>query len=141
MGRRAGSGEVRYEAISVPEVLSDDESLTLDLSVRCELDVVAPVFTFVIRDAEGSRVLGSDSPVQAPPMDRLEAGQQIEVTWAVPNVLADGTYIVELSITDRARTTVYDWLVDAASFTVQTGKTTPYVVEAPATFRMTAPHA
>ena len=114
--------------VSVPAVLGDERCLTLELEAVAEEDVDEPVYGFLIKSSSGAPVYGTNSILKRLPTESLRKGERVRVTWSVPNVFSDGLHIVVVAIADRHGLAIYDWLEEAATFSVVKEEKTPYLV-------------
>jgi hypothetical protein len=119
---------VRYTSVQVPELLTDQGALVLELEAVAERDVEEVVYGFMISDSSGNHILGTNSMLKRQPCGGLTQGEHVQVRWSVPNVFSDGLHHVELAITDRQGLTIYDSWKEAATFTVVKEEKTPYLV-------------
>ena len=126
--KRWGEGAVRHTKISVPALLTDESTLTLEVEAVAEEDIDEAAYGFVIRNSSGAPVLGTNSILKKRSFGSLRKGERVRVTWSVPNVFSDGLHYVEVVIADRNALVIYDWWEEAASFTVIKEETTPYIV-------------
>ena len=125
---RWGEGDVRYTSVQVPELLTDQGALVLELEAVAERDVEEAVYGFMISDSSGNHIMGTNSMLKRQSCGGLTQGEHVQVRWSVPNVFSDGLHHVELAITDRQGLTIYDSWKEAATFTVVKEEKTPYLV-------------
>jgi len=134
---RWGEGDMRYTRVSVPAVLADESTLALELEAVAEQDVDMPVYGFLIKSSSGAPVYGTNSLLKRLPTGSLRRGDRVRVTWSVPNVFSDGLHQVVVAIADRHGLVIYDWLEEAATFTVVKEEKTPYLVTLDASLKVT----
>jgi ABC-2 type transport system ATP-binding protein len=128
-GNRWGEGGMHYTKVStVPTLLGEERSLTLELEAVAGQDVDEPVYGFVVKNSSGAPVLGTNSFLKSQPTGSLKKGERVRLTWSVPNVFSDGLHHVTVVIVDRQGLVVYDCWEEAASFTVDKEEKTPYIV-------------
>ena len=60
--------------------------------------VEGPNFGFLVRNATGSALLGTNSHIKRQFVDHLDEGQTVTVHWEFENILNDGSYSVEPAI-------------------------------------------
>jgi ABC-2 type transport system ATP-binding protein len=125
---RWGEGHARYEGVRVPELITDQHELVLDLEAVAERDVEEAVYGFVISDSSGTQILGTSSLQKRQECGGLAKGERVRIQWSVPNVFSDGLHYLEVAITDRRGLVVYDSWKQAASFRVLKEESTPYLV-------------
>jgi ABC-2 type transport system ATP-binding protein len=129
-GDRWGDGFIKYTDIALSNhVLKDsDETIILSLSAKAKKIVDVPIFGFVVKDAGGKEVLGTNNSIRKKPIEQVEAGGVVEVTWKIPNIFADGTHTIDVAVSNHDGTVISDWWSDAISFTVVREEKTPYII-------------
>jgi ABC-2 type transport system ATP-binding protein len=124
---RWGDNAAQYKKVDV-EVTKD--TITVTASAVVNKDIEKPVFGFLIRNYGGSGMLGTNSHIKKHRIKKLKAGDTVNLTWTLSNILNDGTYFVEPAIEYGALVTA-DWWEDAAKFVVTQEEKTSYVVSPP----------
>ena len=124
---RWGEGGIRYSSVDA-KLATGEDGLTLALDAVAERDLDEAIFGFVISNASGASILGTNSLVKRQRCDDLLKGECVHVEWSVPNVFSDGRHFVDLSIHDRGGYATYDYWKRATAFTVVKEEQTPYLV-------------
>ena len=103
------------------------------VDIKCELVVDEavdnPVAGFRLRDAQGKDVLGTNTTLEKQKLGFLKPGQRLTVSWRFPDILSDGTYIVDPSVIYADTVTVSDWWDGATAFVVRKEKALPYAID------------
>ena len=73
--QRWGEGDVRYTSVQVPELLTDQGALVLELEAVAERDVEEAVYGFMISDSSGNHILGTNSMLKKQPCGGLTQGR------------------------------------------------------------------
>ncbi len=120
----------------MPEYLTDEAELVVDLEAVAERDVREAVFGFLISNSSGTPILGTNSLVKKQRCGSLVKGERVRVQWSVANVFSDGLHSIDLSIHDSQGFAMYDYWKQAASFTVIKDEKTPYLVTPSTSFNL-----
>lgn len=128
--KRWGDAAAKYsQARLSKDVLKDkDSAFSITLVAKAKKTLANPIFGFAVKDASGRQILGTNNSIKRQSVQALEAGHSIALEWEVPNIFADGTYTIDLAISDHDGTVTNDWWSDALSFTVAKEERTPYIV-------------
>ncbi len=51
--------------------------------------------------------------------DEVEVGGVVDIVWEVPNIFAAGDYSISVACCDQSATRFYDWLNEAATFSIK----------------------
>lgn len=129
-GKRWGDAAAKYSSASLSkDVLKDkDTKFSIDLEAKAKSTLANPIFGFAIKDASGQQILGTNNSIKKQSVESLGAGNSLLLSWEVPNIFSDGTYTIDLAISDHDGTVTNDWWSDALSFTVVKEERTPYIV-------------
>lgn len=112
-------------------VTDADETVTIRCTAEARVSVEDAEIGFLIRNASGFAILGTNTQIKGQRRLRLAAGEKIVVQWDIPNLFNDGLHWFELAIVDKSGLDVCDWWEEAASFTVFRDERTEYVVNPP----------
>jgi hypothetical protein len=63
----------------------------------------------------------------------MKKGQETEINWTIPNMLASGSYSLSVACCDQSATDFYDWFNDAESFDIVKEGFTAGVADPPLT--------
>ncbi len=125
---RWGEGDVRFTEVRVPELVTGPGDIVIEVEAVAHSDVEEAVYGFLISNSSGKALLGTNSNIKKQRCGGLRAGEHVAMRWRVPNVLNDGLHNVDVAVTDRSTTTMYDYWKDAACFTVVKEEKTPFMV-------------
>ena len=106
-----------------------DSLITINHVVAARENFENVVIGFRLRDASGKDVTGTNTKVEGVDIPMLKKGQKITLKWNFPNVLADGSYILDPSVLHEDAITVADWWNEALSFKVKKTRILPYAVD------------
>lgn len=130
--KRWGDDTVKYKDIKVEPKLAvkNEQAITITATAVAHQDVNDPVFGFSIKNQAGQMLLGTNNQIKQQPVKVLKAGESTTVHWSLPNVFADGIYIVDLAA-EHDGGAVGDWWEEAAEFEVINEERTPYTINPP----------
>lgn len=131
---RWGEGDARYAQVVVPEVVTDQAEIEVELEAVALRDVREVVFGFLVSNASGTPILGTNSLVKRQRCGGLSKGEKVKVRWTVPNLFSDGRHTIDISIHDTQGFATYDYWKQAATFTVVKDEKTPYLITPDTTF-------
>jgi len=117
--------KVRVTPTTCDETVKD---LKITVDFEAKEKVHNPVFGFLIKNAGGTEIVGTNNKLQHVMTGTFEPGQKGQIEWSVPNVFNDGEYFVNAAISHEDAVTQHDWWEDAERFTVYKENRTPYVV-------------
>lgn len=107
-----------------------DQAILVKQTIRANEDIDnAIVAGFRIRNAAGQEITGTNSKKEKKELPKLSKGQKLELNWELPNLLSDGKYLVDPSITYLDEITVADWLNGAGGFTINKDRHLPYDID------------
>lgn len=121
----------------------DQKAITLDVSVNATPQTIfvkqiiqaktnlkdSLVAGFRIRDAAGHEITGTNTKKEDKKVPELSKGQKLELNWELPNLLSDGKYIVDPSLTYWDEITVADWWNEATTFVINKDRHLPYSID------------
>ncbi len=125
---RWGNGTIKYTKVAVEQTKGQDSQIIIHTRATANVDVDAPVFGFLVRDAAGRTILGTNTKIVKHELRDMKAGETIDLEWRFDNILSDGKHFVEPSIIQNNGVVVCDWWEEAASFKVYKEERTPYGV-------------
>lgn len=126
--KRWGTGKIRAHRASVKQ---DDKFLTITTAYEAKADVPAPIFGFTIYGPTGKNILEGNTLRQKIKTEDLHKGDEVDITWQVPNIFATGNYEIAVATCDKLAVEYYDWLNEAAKFKVTREGSTAGVVDPP----------
>jgi ABC-2 type transport system ATP-binding protein len=127
---RWGDNTVVIEKVTVnhKKVTEDLKNIDIDITIRAEEAVENPVVGFMVKNQAAQPIFGTNTKIEGTPLGELKAGETKTVTWTIPNVFAKGIHYIDPSVIEESTSRVYDWWEEAASFTAQKDKITPYII-------------
>ncbi|MEU8075753.1 ABC transporter ATP-binding protein [Catellatospora citrea] len=128
--QRWGNKKVTFTDIdlSSTRVTDADDTISITCTAEAKESVEDAVFGFMVKNASGFAILGTNTKIKGQRPMALTEGQKVVVQWEVPNVFNEGLHWLEPAIVHNGGTDVCDWWEEAASFTVVREERTPYVV-------------
>ena len=116
ISKRWGNGDVKITDVSAK--LSGEEVL-VKVKARAYKQVDKVVYGFHVVAQDGSEITAMNNQmIQAPSVEGLKPGQEVDFEWRMLNVFNDGKYSITLTLIDDSATTL-DWLTEAASLTIK----------------------
>jgi ABC-2 type transport system ATP-binding protein len=126
---RWGDGRVTFAAPKVKQQGSGAaEKLVITGRATINADLEHAVFGFGIKNAAGADLLGTNTQIRRHHVGPLAAGATIDITWELPNLLADGAHTLSLTAHDTNGVEVFDWWEEAATFYIRKEERTAYPV-------------
>ncbi len=137
---RWGDGAIVQTSVTVTPEVCDAATADLELTVNftAKKQVQNPVFGFLLKNAVGTHIMGTNNKLKLMASGTFKAGQKDKLVWTIPNVFNDGQYFIDVAISHEDGVTQYDWWEDAASFRVYKEERTPYVINPITTLKLPA---
>ncbi len=132
-GKRWGNKKAVYSNVKA-EFVDDKKNVLLTMKVEVNEDIPDPTHGFMLSNEARQPMLGSNTKIEQVKAKPLKAGQDQEISWKFPNIFNEGTVYVELVLMYNSITEVADWWENAAIFSVNNDKRTPYIVNPPIEF-------
>lgn len=107
----------------------NDKKISFAVNIWASKYCDDPITGFVIKSMSGVALFGSNTMLQNSKLPPLMAGEQISVTWTIPNILADGEYTITLAASYDAGTTMGLWWEDALRFSINKSPKVPYSIQ------------
>lgn len=111
----------------------EKNNLTVDITASASGDSAEPVFGYLIKDAAGNELIGSNTKIKKLKTGNLKEGDTIKLRWKIPNVFNDGIFFLTIAVSHDDGVTQHDWWDNAASFQVFREDKTPYALNPQAT--------
>lgn len=128
IGTRSGTGEaciarvcLHDEQGSLLDTCSTGQPVRLVVDIETHEHIDDLVCGFVIRDRAGNWIYGINSKDHGQPLEQLEPGRHLSLSYSFDLNLGEGTYSVSVALTRSNRSHVeknYDWLDLALVFKV-----------------------
>ncbi len=133
--KRWGNNKIKIENAKVTPASTkeDSEMFTIGYDLRAAEDIERPVAGYLIKNASGTQLMGTNNKLKQQPIDKIEKGSSLAVEWRIPNVFNDGEYSIDIAVSEDNGTTC-DWWEDALSFRVYKEEHAAYLVTPNAQF-------
>lgn len=107
-------------------LLLKGEYFTIKEKIRFHEEIVAPIFTYTIKDKRGTELTGTNTMFESADVPPAKAGDVYEVEFKQKMTLQGGDYLLSMSCTsfEGGVHTVYHRLYDVANITVISNKNT-----------------
>jgi len=130
---RSGTGEVRIQFV---EILNDkkeptqqclfDEWIIVRGHIECFVDCGTPNIGFIVRDKNGTDIIGTNLFVETIYLPPKKAGDLFVVDFKFRNILQNGTYSITFAVSEsdemgRYNIKTYDWVDNAIVFVSDSG--------------------
>jgi len=126
--KRWGNKKISYTNLSInTKILSDQKYLEVTCIAKANEDLEEVIFGFLVKNASGLNLLGINSKIKRQSIKNLKKGDKTKIQWNIPNIFADGTYILDPSIV-LYNGEVCDWWEDALTFDVRKEDHAAYIV-------------
>ena len=123
---RWGDGTAKFTSVRVDGFDSDSEKITIKSTLTGLTNIEGISVGFMLRNIEDKVLFGFNTKEEDVKISHLKKGGAIKVTWTLPNILPNGTFMVDLAAShDGGRTS--EWWRDAARFNVTTTKRTRFI--------------
>ena len=126
---RWGTGDILFigkgERILVN---AEDKTIEIVMSCRAKTNLEGVLAGFIIRDATGKALFGTNAKLLGSKSLRVENAGLLEIKWSFENILSDGLYYFEPALVSDDGTTVYDWWEAARTIRSNRDQHTPYGV-------------
>jgi ABC-2 type transport system ATP-binding protein len=134
--KRWGDHAAKYTKIQVKEVGKDKETLEIIVEAEATKDIDDPVFGFLIKNATGQPLVGTNTRIKQTHIGDLKRGERIRVKWLFPNVFSDGLHFIDIAINHHNGVDVADWWEEATTFTIFKEDRSPYAITPPVTLEI-----
>lgn len=111
---------------NVTNLLLKGESFTIKERIRFHTEILAPIFTYTIKDKKGTDLSGTNTMFEGADIKAVKAGDEYEVSFTQKMTLQGGEYLLSISCTgfEQGEHVVYHRLYDVANITVISNKNT-----------------
>jgi ABC-type uncharacterized transport system ATPase subunit len=133
---RWGEGGASYGRVSVPEVVTTEPSLRVEVEIVADRDIDDLVCGYGISNSGGTVLMGTNTSLKRTQLPRLKSGERLSAAWSIANVFSDGLHYLDLSLHDRQGLRMYDYWKQAAAFTVVRDEKTPFLVTPDSDFKL-----
>lgn len=124
---RWGNGRAVLHSVKIsPERITDPSDIvTLKVSVQAKEPIDSPLISFVVKNADGSRLFGANN-LSSSKIQHLDAGDKLELEFKFQNLLSDGSYTVDVSVAEQDGITFTDCWIDAIRFSSKLKRPSQY---------------
>jgi ABC-2 type transport system ATP-binding protein len=126
VAKRWGDGAIQYDSVKIAQDAAKN-TITVTATATAKKDIEEPNFGFLVRNAGGTAMLGTNSHIKRQFIKGMKAGETTVVKWEFDNILNDGAYFVEPAITYGGAETA-DWWEDADRIEIRKEEQTSYPV-------------
>jgi ABC-2 type transport system ATP-binding protein len=117
--RRWGTRDAFYSKVKAS---IKDNKIIIDAKVRANKNVEFLLFGWHINSSDGKEVFAANNRLLGvSDIHNLMHGESASIHWEIQNILSQGRYEVDVTLTDPV-SIVYDWHYGAATFSVEKAK-------------------
>lgn len=125
-GKRWGDGSASIDSVSVN---SSDKIIEILTKITAKKIIEPFIVGIRIKSSSGSYVTGTNTRLEHIKIEAMANGDKKSIVWKMPNILSDGKYLLDISVTNLDELTVYDWWEDATAFQIKKGRHIPYSID------------
>lgn len=126
---RWGTEVVRFEEIKIDKVFKEGQKvINFDTVIRAKEDISMPIVGFMIKDAEGRPLTGTNTKLMGMTLKNIAPNKKMILSWTLPNIFTDGKYSITFAINAEDGIGTYDWWEDAVKFQVFRDTHVPYQI-------------
>ncbi|MBP6037970.1 MAG: ABC transporter ATP-binding protein [Candidatus Saccharimonas sp.] len=122
---RWGDGSAK---VSNPSYSFANQSLVVDANVLFLEKQDNATIGFVVKDAAGESIFGTNNKVLRQSLDSVRKGDEYAIRWKAPNILSTGKYTVDIAVTKQDGITQADWWSGCLTFDVTNKLSTSHAV-------------
>jgi ABC-2 type transport system ATP-binding protein len=105
------------------------DTVTIEVTLQYEHDLKDVVCGFSIA-GNAQHIVGTNTHVEGIDLQtHANDSHQLSLAWTMPNIFANGSYVVTLGLNTPSRSLTHDWIDEALRFTVLKEYTTSHLVE------------
>jgi ABC-2 type transport system ATP-binding protein len=123
---RWGDGQILSQE---PHVTVSDDIIEIKTSYIAQNNVMPPIYGFTLYDPKGNDVVENNTLKSQQKTDEVVKGDKVEVVWKLPNIFVSGRYSISVACCNQNATQFYDWVNNAAHFTIRKETSTAGLVE------------
>lgn len=132
VAKRWGNRKAQITKVKLTPTSFNDETkkAELHIEVMYKEDLKDPVCGFVLKNAAGTELFGTNTKIQQYHPGLVRAGTLQKVSWGLPHILTAGNYTIDVAIQHNDAVTICDWWESAVKFHVRSMKgKTPYSID------------
>ena len=126
MSDRWGDGSVLAKK---PSIEVNQEKIKIITKYEAINDIDAPIYGFTIFSPKGLDILEYNTLRSRTKTKDLKKGETVDIVWEVPNIFANGQYSLSVACCDQSTTRFYDWVNNAANFSIRKDDYTAGIVD------------
>lgn len=133
-GVRWGDASAEYSKpkIILAQAGEPPDKLTIEALLNVKTYMRKPLIGFSVRNTDGTVLFGTNTQLARGEVPELHPGMEIKISWAMPDILNEGNYSFDLSISHEG--VMADWWEGAAKLRLVRENKNPYLVNPPAKF-------
>ncbi len=137
---RFGNGDVKFTALEADATTYSAERGGI-ITVRAQLaanHAVAELVTGIcIKNELKQPLFGTNTQLEDSTLANVKAGETIEITWSIPNILENGAHWIEVTAHSKNSLTIYDWWDLAIKINIIRTRRTPFYVHPDIALKLT----
>jgi ABC-2 type transport system ATP-binding protein len=122
--KRWGNG---HAEILAPKAKVDEDNIVITHKVRNKQYIKSPVVGIRIKSVSGDVIMGTNTKIKLLSLDENKTATY-SIEWAIPNILADGKFEVDIAVTEDFGLSTCDWWESALTIRVTKSEKVPYNV-------------
>ena len=131
---RWGSKEVEYSNISLKtDNIKEKDNVVFTTVAKVNKDTDEAIFGFKIRAEDDTQLAGSNTKIKKQDLFNLKKGDEITISWTIPNIFNTGMYLIDLAIQSAGYEDTYDWWDGSTKFQVFKDENNSYPIHPPIT--------
>lgn len=130
-GKRWGDKSISFKDVKLtPQKVDEDvKELTLNITAVANKDIDhKSVMGFHINRNDGVMVQGANTKMQGYVIKELSKGDEVTVSWKIPNIFEDGKHYIGVSLVSSDFAHTHDWWEEAVSFRSYRDERTSFAV-------------
>jgi ABC-2 type transport system ATP-binding protein len=105
-----------------------NSQIIIKINFKVEKEIDSLNVGFTIKNSADSPILGTNTTIERLEFGKLDVGEIGTVEFSFDNLLNNGKHLVDVLLESDSGE-VYDWIIDAITFSVNTEKHTGYIIE------------
>ncbi|MGB4420684.1 MAG: ABC transporter ATP-binding protein [Candidatus Saccharimonadales bacterium] len=134
---RWGEGGVSMSNVKIDKSTYSraDEKITVSFDFKYEKIISQPIrLGIALRNQSGQMLAGVNSELLGVKLPHFDINKIVNYTWSIDNIFKEGDYKVSLAAEGQDGT-VFEWLNNAVTFSVESEIKTPYIVQPKISFK------
>jgi ABC-2 type transport system ATP-binding protein len=114
-----GTATYNLDKRAKTEFTDDDESISIVVNYKAEVDINNPVYGIIISDEDDHRVFASNTLINSIKTDDLKKGESTKIEWVIPNAFNPGTFLIAPAISNDDGNIIFDWIEANCKFRIR----------------------